>query len=101
MKEQIKSTYQLFTLGQKVWLKGRNLKTIYNMKITTKREGPFTILEVIPPVDYQLKHPDKWKSHDVFYATLLMPYKENNVHGPNYYRPRLYIINNAKDWEIE
>jgi hypothetical protein len=46
MKEKIKSTYQPFKKGEKVWLEGRNLKLNYNKKITTKREGPFEILEV-------------------------------------------------------
>ena len=36
----IKSDFKPFTLGQKVWLEARNLKTMYNKKIKPKREGP-------------------------------------------------------------
>jgi len=39
----------------------RNLSLSYNKKITTKREGPFLITEVLGPVNYRLKLPDKWK----------------------------------------
>ena len=101
MKDRIRSTYQPFIKGQKVWLEGRNLKTTYNKKITTKREGPFKILEVFPPVNYRLKLPTKWQQHDVFHATLLSPYKENNVHGPNFARPPPDLIANEPEWEVE
>jgi len=47
MAEKIKSTFKPFLLGQQVWLEGRNLSIPYNKKITTKREGPFKIMEKI------------------------------------------------------
>lgn len=101
MKDRIKSTYQPFEIGQKVWLEGRNLNMSYNKKITTKREGPFEILEVRPPVNYRLKLPTKWQIHDVFHASLLTPYKENNVHGPNFHKPPPDIIEDQPEWEVE
>ena len=52
MKEKIKTTYELFEKGQQVWLSGKNLFLLYNKKITMKQEGPFEILEVLPPVNY-------------------------------------------------
>ena len=99
MKQRIKSAYEPFSKGDKVWLEGRNLKLPYNKKITTKREGPFTITEVLPPVNYRLKIP--WKIHDVFHASLLTRYKENEVHGPNFARPPPEIIDDEPEWEIE
>jgi len=101
MKEKIRSTYVPFQKGQKVWLEGRNLKTTNNKKITTKREGPFEILEVRHPVNYRLKLPEKWQLHDVFHASLLSPYKENKIHGPNYAQPPPDIIGNEPEWEVE
>ena len=80
MKEKIKSTYKPLAKGQKVWLEGRNLALGYNKKITTKREGPFEILEVYPPVNYKLKLPEKWRMYNMFHASLLTPYCENKVH---------------------
>ena len=52
-----------------------------------KQEGPFEIEEVLGLVTYQLKLPESWKIHKVFHATLLHPYKENEVYGENYPRP--------------
>ena len=49
-----------------------------------KQEGSFEIEEVLGPVTYQLKLLETWKIHKVFHATLLHPYKENEVYGENY-----------------
>ena len=49
-----------------------------------KQEGPFKIEEVLEPVTYQLKLLETWKIHKVFHATLLRPYKENEVYRENY-----------------
>ena len=102
MKEKIKSTYEPFEKGQQVWLSGKNLSLSYNKKITTKREGPFEILEVLPPVNYRLRLPEQWNLYDTFHASLLTPYKENEVHGPNYMpRPPPDLIDGEEEWEIE
>ena len=84
MAEQIKSNFIPFKKGQMVWLDTRHLKTNYHKKMAPKREGPFKIEEVLGPVTYQLKLPETWKIHKVFHATLLRPYRENEVYGENY-----------------
>ncbi len=84
MKETIKAHYVPFNIGQKVWLKGRNLSLLYNKKITTKQEGPFKVLDKLGPVTYRLELPKKWKMHSKFHAVLLAHYKENQVHRLNY-----------------
>ena len=84
MAEWIKSNFTPFKKGQMVWLDTRHLKTNYHKKMAPKREGPFEIEEVLGPVTYQLKLPENWKIHRVFHATLLHPYKENEVYGENY-----------------
>ena len=101
MKTRLKENYKPFYKGQKVWLEATNLRLNYNKKIMTKREGPFQILEVLPPVNYRLKLPEKWKMHDVFHASLLTPYHENLVHGPNFSRPLPDIIDNKEEFEVE
>jgi hypothetical protein len=101
MKKHIKSTFQPYRKGEKVWLEGTNLKLGYNKKITTKREGPFEITEVLGPVNYRLKLPQKWKIVNNFHATLLTPYTENSTHGENYTRPAPDIIDGEPEWEIE
>ena len=101
MKNKIKSTFIPFKKGDKVWLEGTNLKLGYNKKITTKREGPFAITEVLGPVNYALKLPLKWTMRNNFHAVLLTPYVENTIHGENYPRPPPDIIDGEQEWEVE
>jgi hypothetical protein len=71
MADRRKSTFTPFKKGDQVWLDSRNLKTIYHKKMKPKREGPFTITEVLGPVTYRLKLPTTWRIHNVFHAALL------------------------------
>jgi hypothetical protein len=87
MLQQITSNFELFKLEQKVWLEARNLKTIYNKKITPKHEGPFKITKVLSPLTYSLNLPPTWQIHNAFHALLLTPYTENEVHRLKYTRP--------------
>ena len=66
-----------------------------------KQEGPLKIEEVLGPVTYQLKLPETWKIHKVFHATLLRPYKENEVYGENHPQPLLDIENGEEVYEVE
>jgi hypothetical protein len=84
MAERRQNTFIPFTIGQKVWLDTRNMKTNYHKKMAPKREGPFEIKEVLGPVTYRLKLPTTWKIHNVFHAVLLKPYVETEVHGENF-----------------
>jgi hypothetical protein len=81
-----------FTVGQKVWLDTRNMKTNYHKKMAPKREGFFEIEEVLGPVTYRLKLPNTWKIHNVFHAVLLKPCVETEVHGENFSQPILDIL---------
>ena len=87
MKERITKEVK-FEKGDKVWLEAKNLKLGYQTKkMAPKREGPFEIIEVLSPLTYRLKLPVQWRIHDVFHAVLLSPYRENEVHGPNFIQP--------------
>ena len=101
MADRIKSNFVPFKKGQKVWLDSRNLKTNYHKKMAPKHEGPFEIEDVLGPVTYRLKLPASWKIHNVFHATLLRPYKENDVYGENYTRPPPDIIEGEEEYEVE
>ena len=101
MLHRIKSDFQPFTQGQKVWLENRNLKTMYNKKITPKREGPFPIKEVLRPITYRLTLPRHWKIHDSFHACLLSPYKQNEVHGPTHPKPPPDLIDGEEEYEVD
>ena len=102
MKSQIQSKFTLFITGDKVWLEARNLKrNIINPKFTTKREGPFKIIKVLSSLSYQLEILKSWKIHPVFHASLLTPYRENDIHGPNYLKPPPDLINGEEEYEVE
>ena len=71
--------------SNQVWIEGTNLKTIYLMaKLGPKRYGPFKILKQLSEAIYQVEIPRQWKIHNVFHANLIMPYKETELHGPNF-----------------
>jgi hypothetical protein len=101
MAERRQNTFTPFTVGQKVWLDTRNMKTNYHKKMVPKREGLFKVEEVLRPVTYQLKLPTTWKIHNVFYAVLLKPYIETEVHGENFSRPILDILNGEEVYNVE
>ena len=102
MKNRNRSKFESFKTGDKGWLEARNLKhNIIDPKFSPKREGPFLISKVLSPLSYQLKLPTSWKIHPVFHASLLSPYKENDVHGPNFPAPPPDLINNEEEYEIE
>ena len=82
-------------------IEARNLKrNIINPKLAPKREGPFKIMKVLLPLSYQLQIPGSWKIHPVFHASLLTPYKENEIHGPNFPEPPPDLIN-EEEYEIK
>ena len=101
MKKKIQSTYHPFKKGDRVWLEGTNLRLGLNKKITTKREGPFVITEVCGPVNFRLRLPEKWKITNIFHASLLTPYQENETYGENYPNPPPDVIEGQEEWEIE
>jgi len=100
MADRRKSTFILFRKGEKVWLDSRNMKTRHNKKMKPKREGPFLITEVLRPVTYCLQLPASWRIHNNFHATLLKPYKENEIYGPNFPEPPSELENNEEIYKV-
>src|SRR5713226_1463182 len=91
-----------FKVNDQVWLDAKNLRLPYQTtKLAPKRYGPFRITKEISPVAYQLSLPISWTIHDVFHASLLVPYQENAVHGPNFSNPPPDLIQGAEEYEVE
>jgi hypothetical protein len=101
MAERRRNMFIPFTVGQKVWLDTRNIKTNYHKKMALKREGPFEIEEVLCLVTYRLKLPTTWKIHNIFHAVLLKPHVKTEVHGKNFSRPILDILDGEKVYNVE
>jgi hypothetical protein len=89
-------------MGQLVWLKGKNLPLPYGMvKLTPRRHRPFKIDKIISPVVVRLELPTQWSIHPVFHTSLLMPYTETQLHGPNFTRPPPDLIDGEEEYEVE
>jgi len=91
-----------WTIGQQVWLDGKNLPLSYRtIKLAPRRYGPFKITKAILPVAYCLELPIQWNIHPVFHASLLTLYIETNSHGPNFSRPPPDLIKGENKYEVE
>jgi hypothetical protein len=91
-----------YAVGMQVWLKGRNMKLPYqSTKLALKRYGPLKIIKEVSLVAYQLNLPMTWGIHDIFHASLLLPYHEMTQHGPNFSRLPLDLIKGGKEYEVE
>ena len=102
MAERVTRGFTPFETGQKVWLDAKNLKTGHPIwKLTPRREGPFTITEKISNLSYWLQLPTQWRIHPIFHASLLTPYKENNVHVMNFLEPLLDLIEGESKYKVE
>ena len=76
-----------------VWLDGCNLHTNQpTVKLATKCHSPIKVTQVMSPVNYHLELPIQWHIHPVFHINLLMKYNETPMHGTNYQRPLLELI---------
>src|SRR5712672_1968587 len=91
-----------YQVDQKVWLEAKNIKTTQPMtKLRALRYGPFKVINKLGPVTYQLMLPKGWKIHNVFHASLLLPYKEMEEHGTNFEEPPLELIEGEEEYEVE
>jgi hypothetical protein len=97
-----KRTFKPHQVGDKVWLKGTNLKLSHpSAKLATRRYGPFRVSKVVSPVVYQLELPTAWKIFNTFHAALLSPYKETEEHGVNFSEPLPDLIDDHEEYEVE
>jgi hypothetical protein len=85
-----------------VWLEATNLKTMHpTVKLAPKRYEPFTIKKKVLDIVFQLELPHQWKIHNVFHASLLTPYMETELHGPNYPEPPPDVIEGDPEFEVK
>ena len=88
--------------GDLVWLEGKNLCTAQpTPKLRAQHHGPFKVIQVMSPINYQLELPTQWSIHPVFHIDLLMPYWETITHGANYQRPPPDLVDNEEEYKVE
>jgi len=91
-----------FKVGDQVWLEASHLKLPYHTpKLAPRHQGPFRVSQIISPVAYQLALPLSWGIHNVFHASLLLPYRETAAHGPNFERLPPSLVEDAEEYEVE
>ena len=91
-----------YKAGDQIWLEATHLKLRHqSTKLAPKRYGPFVITKEISPVAYQIRLPTSWGIHNVFHASLLSPYHETPVFGPNFSRPPPNLIGREEEYEVE
>ena len=78
------------------------MKTLYpTAKLGPKRYRPFKILKQMSPAVYQVEILKHWKIHNVFHAHLITPYKEMELHGPNFTQPPPDLVGGEEEYEVE
>jgi hypothetical protein len=102
MKNKKGTNYKPYQEMDQVWLEATNLKTTHlTTKLALKWYGPFTIKKKVSDIVFQLELPHQWKIHNVFHASLLTPYIETELHGPNYPEPPPDIVEGDPKFEVE
>ena len=66
-----------------------------------KQEGPFAITKVLGPVTYRLKLLTSWWIHNIFHATLLKPYRENEIYWENFTEPPPELVEGEEVYEVK
>jgi hypothetical protein len=94
--------FQQYCVDQKVWLEGTHLRTTHpTTKLRAKRFGPFKITEVLSAVTYRLDLPPAWRIHNAFHAAVLHPYKETELHRPNFTETPPDLVEGHEEWEVD
>ena len=99
---RIQGSIPPFKQGDQVWLDSRNLKVLYaSKKLAARRQGPFKTTKTLGLLTYRLQLSKSWKIHNVFHATLLSPFTETEVHGPNFPQSPPDLIDGEEEYEVE
>ena len=89
------------SVGDKVWLLRRNLKTRRTSdKLDYRRLGPFLVTKQVNEVAYRLDLPTSMKIHPVFHVSLLEPYKESTIPGRLQAPPPPIEIDGEEEFEV-
>ena len=80
---------------------GPQTKFFIHKRMKPKQEGPFAITKVLGPVTYRLKLLTSWWIHNIFHATLLKPYRENEIYWENFTEPPPELVEGEEVYEVK
>ncbi|KAL5526401.1 hypothetical protein ACEPAF_8124 [Sanghuangporus sanghuang] len=90
-----------FEVGDKVMLDGRNLTLLVpTRKLGDRNLGPYQVIAKHGLVNYELDLPKELRIHPVFYAGLLIPYRERKDPAQRT-RPPPEVIAGETEYEVE
>ncbi|EAL17174.1 hypothetical protein CNBN1990 [Cryptococcus deneoformans B-3501A] len=91
-----------YTIGDKVWLSARNIKTKRpTKKLDHRYLGPYTIIARVSSHAYRLELPKSMRIHDVFHVQLLEKYIENEIPGRTQVAPSPIEVEGDLEYEVE
>ena len=101
-KEKGGEILQRLQQSDQVRLKGTNLRLSHpSTKLAPKQYGPFTITDKISSVVFRLALPGHWAIHNIFHASLLIPYHKTSKHSVNFLEPPPEIIEGEEEYEVK
>jgi hypothetical protein len=93
--------FEVHKVGDKVLLSTKypNVKhSETNRKLLPKWIGPFEVVQIVEPVEYELKMNPGWQVHPIFHVSLLEPYRES---GRVQFPPAPVEMEGALEYEVE
>jgi hypothetical protein len=94
--------FKPYNKGNQVWVKGTNLRTLDpTRKLGQRQYRPFKVLKRLSDAVYWVELPKQWKIHTVFHTDLITPYKETELHGPNFTQPPPDLIDGEEEYKVE
>lgn len=91
-----------FKVGDEVWLSSKHIKSQRPTgKLDYKRLGPFAIIETIGTRAYKLALPHNMRVHPVFHASLLEPFKEDQIAGRQAKELPPIVVDEHEEYEVK
>jgi hypothetical protein len=90
-----------FKMGDKVWLKGSDLRVKGRTKLSAKNYSLYKKIKQLGPVDFKLKLPQTMKVHPVFHASKLLPFHLDEIAERNPPQPEGIEIEGQIEFVVE
>jgi hypothetical protein len=90
-----------FKVGDKVLLKGADLKVRTTLKLAQKNYGPYEIIVQPSAVNFRLKLPQSVVVHPVFHASKFIPFHEDTIADRIPKQPDPISVEGHEEFEVE